>query len=196
MCSPCGPCAPPPNPVLFPAAMCCMVTPPPICPPTYPEPVKPLMITCPKSCGPWPNLTSDQEYILRYSNFYNNYNSDYHTSSPCDKPGKCDPGVGVCGPPKYCTDVRRRKKRPRPEDAGCPTGFKPCYMKMFPPADNHPCGVWCAEVQLCFSKPKYSNFYKPGPCKRPCCKHRPCTPPCCYDLPCKAACMNHPPGIH
>ncbi|CAH1112750.1 unnamed protein product [Psylliodes chrysocephalus] len=161
------------------------------CPPAPPPKPK---------CGPngprWPDLTEDQEYILRFSNFYNNYNKDYHTISPCSKPPKCVPGMGVCGPPRYCTDVKRKKNRPLAEEAGCPTGFKPCYMKMFPPADNHPCGVWCAEVQLCPQKPRQPKFYNPGPCKRPCCKHRPSSGRCIYDLPCKAACFRHVPGIH
>lgn len=38
---------------------------------------------------------------------------------------------------------------------GCPTGFKPCTMKLTPPPFCHPLGVWHAEIQPC--PPKESN---------------------------------------
>lgn len=82
--------------------------------------------------------------------------------------------------------------------AGCPTGYKPCQMKLCQPPGCDPLGTWKATVQPCPPKPKkrVSNQYVPEECTRPCCKHwKPKGGFCLYDKPCKAHCYDHPPGI-
>lgn len=129
------------------------------------------------------------------------------------RPGRqqnSEPPVHNCSPEKKqgvtidgrspCSGAERKKKEvkkaiPTP---GCPTGFKPCTMKLVAPPNCDPAGIWMAQVQPCPPKPakKVSNVYKPGPCKKPGCKHwKPKDPPCLYDQPCKAHCYNHPPGM-
>ncbi|KAK5644512.1 hypothetical protein RI129_005812 [Pyrocoelia pectoralis] len=84
------------------------------------------------------------------------------------------------------------------ENAGCPTGFKPCKMKLCPPPGCHPLDTWQATVQPCppKNKPRPSVKYYPGECTRPCCVHwKPKDGVCKYDQPCKAHCYDHPPGI-
>ncbi|KAJ8976441.1 hypothetical protein NQ317_016060 [Molorchus minor] len=207
----CGPCPTPcsnPCPAVFcppttrPIATCCMVCPPPILAPTVPQPVKPLQLPCCCS-GTQGEMSQEQAEKTRYANFYNNYNIDYHpdSSSACPPPAvenrknKCK-GVTTFGKSPCCEDYMKKKKPCG--DKGCPTGFKPCTMKMTPPPGCHPCGVWCAEIQACPPKPrkKVSCFYVPGPCTRPCCKHwKPKDGRCIYPKPCKAHCYNHPPGM-
>ncbi|VEN62400.1 unnamed protein product [Callosobruchus maculatus] len=166
-----------------PCATCCMVCPPPILAPTSPQPVKPLRLPCPTD-DMQPQMSEEEAERTRYANFYNNYNVDWHADSYNNR---CPPAP----------DTRDKCKGAYNVDKGCPTGFKPCTMKLTPPANCHPCGVWCAEIQPCPPKSKKkSNKYEPGPCKRPCCKHwKPKDGECQYDLPCKAHCYNHPPGI-
>ncbi|XP_063923952.1 keratin-associated protein 9-8-like isoform X1 [Zophobas morio] len=188
-CEPCcQPCCPP---CTFPFAQVTMCCPPPILAPTIPQPVKPLSLPCPPCCGP-PPLTPAEEERARYNNFYNNYNIDYHSVSPsCPY---CPPEI----PQKQrCCQDYTIKKDEGCCTAGCPTGFKPCSMKLTPPPCCDPCGVWCAQIQPCPPKPKNKNEkYVPGPCTRPCCKHwKPKEGPCLYDDPCKAHCFNHPPGM-
>lgn len=148
-------------------------------------------------------MTEQQAIDSRYSNFYNNYNVDYHNEGGknCSSNNDCPPakrkGATLDGNNPCCEDYRRKPPE-NCECGGCPTGFKPCTMKMTPPADCDPAGIWCAQVQPCPPKPlkKVSNVYNPGPCKRPCCKHwKPKDGPCLYDDPCKAHCYDHPPGI-
>ncbi|CAG9829560.1 unnamed protein product [Diabrotica balteata] len=190
-CGPCGPCFTSPcSPPIYPHAICCMSCPPPILLPTKPEPVEPLQMPCPiikDECIP-------EEVALqkRYHNFYNAYNEDWHCITPSNRGPKQIPERGK-KPKTNCEDYLRRRKSPT---RGCPTGFQPCYMKLSPPCNNHPCGIWVAEIQKCLPKPKKSNEYVPGPCTRPCCMHKPCSEQCCcYDFPCKAHCYDHPVGI-
>lgn len=133
----------------------------------------------------------------RYANFYNNYNIPYQsTYNPYEKPTHNNPrkayGATVDGKSPICCEDYRKK--PKKRDEGCPTGFKLCTMKLTPPCDGHPCGVWCAQIQPCPPKPKPKTTpYSPGECTRPCCKHwKPKQPPCKYDKPCPAACFDHP----
>ncbi|XP_030762737.1 uncharacterized protein LOC115887446 isoform X1 [Sitophilus oryzae] len=186
-------------PTTEPCVTCCMVCPPPIMAPTVPQPVKPLQLPCPVSAQDGPHISEEEAERTRYANFYNNYNIDWHAESrnasracPDPRTERCT-GVTTDGKNPCCPD----KKKPVEEDKGCPTGFKPCTMKLSPPNDCHPCGVWCAEVQPCPPKPKKKvSRYQPGPCKRPCCKHwKPKDGECQYDDPCKAHCFNHPIGI-
>nr|CAH7749038.1 unnamed protein product [Callosobruchus chinensis] len=140
-----------------PCATCCMVCPPPILAPTSPQPVKPLRLPCPTD-DIQPQMSEEEAERTRYANFYNNYNRDWHSDSynnrcpPApDTRNKCA-GVTIDGKTPYCEDYR--KKKVYNVDKGCPTGFKPCTMKLTPPANCHPCGVWCAEIQPCPPKPK------------------------------------------
>ncbi|EFA09789.1 uncharacterized protein LOC661071 isoform X1 [Tribolium castaneum] len=206
-CQPCS-CCPPPQciPCNVPYAQVTMTCPPPILVPTQPQPVKPLQLPCPPAPPSPPILTPEEAERSRYDNFYNNYNIDWHNdSSSCkdhDHDHCCTPekqrGQTVDGKTPCCEDYTKNKQqdecRPLP---GCPTGFKPCTMKLTPPPGCDPCGIWCAQVQPCPPKPKKkSKKYEPGPCTRPCCKHwKPKEGPCLYDDPCKAHCFNHPPGI-
>ncbi|XP_023014962.1 uncharacterized protein isoform X2 [Leptinotarsa decemlineata] len=157
---PCPPACVPIQPNTKPFATCCMVCPPPILAPTTPEPVKPLQLPCPTDNGNQQNVMSDEEAErTRYANFYNNYNIDWHPDGACaENQGPYDPrkdkckGVTSDGKNPCCEDYRRTKKQC--QDKGCPTGFKPCTMKLSPPPNCHPCGVWCAEVQPCPPKSK------------------------------------------
>lgn len=93
--------------------------------------------------------------------------------------------------------------------AGCPTGFKPCEMKLTPPPFCHPLGVWMAQIQPCPPKSGKSKEDKPSKPKKPkaassgkATKKASASKssnvkeePCLYDKPCKAHCFNHPPGI-
>lgn len=138
-------------------------------------------------------LTPEEAERSRFDNFYNNYNIDWHSESPCCK--SCCKAPEQSRKSRCCEDYTKQDDCcPAP---GCPTGFKPCTMRLTPPPCCDPCGVWCAQVQPCPPKAKKkTNIYQPGPCCRPCCKHwKPKEPPCLYDDPCKADCFNHPPGM-
>ncbi|XP_018575818.1 uncharacterized protein LOC108914473 [Anoplophora glabripennis] len=184
-----------------PFAACCMVYPPPILAPTSPEPVKPLQLPCPTPNNYEPEMSPEEAEETRYANFYNNYNIDYHTQSE-DAPNGGSAykemrdnesrGVTTDGKNPLCPE---KKKENNHRDKGCPTGFKPCTMKLCPPPGCHPCGVWCAEIQPCPPKPKkVSGPYEPKPCTRPCCKHwKPKDGECKYDGICKAHCFEPPP---
>ncbi|CAH1375587.1 unnamed protein product [Tenebrio molitor] len=186
----------------FPFAQVVMTCPPPIMAPTRPEPVKPLQLPCPPCCSN--EMTPEEAEATRYDNFYNNYNIDWHNDSPSWK-NNCN--TSCCTPAKRqgqtvdgkspCCDEYYTKQDDCCPAPGCPTGFKPCTMRLTPPPCCDPCGVWCAQVQPCPPKAKKkTNIYQPGPCCRPCCKHwKPKEPPCLYDDPCKADCFNHPPGM-
>ncbi|XP_056633876.1 uncharacterized protein LOC130443331 [Diorhabda sublineata] len=179
---------PPPT---YPHALCCMTCAPPILAPTQPQPVKPLMMPT-VCCGDDPPMSDEMAEKYRYMNFYNAYNEDWHMSTPSSRPPKQTP-QDTHPPSSKCEDYRRKRKQPT---KGCPTGFLPCDMKLSPPCNGHPCGVWSAEIQKCLPKPKKSNKYTPGPCTRPCCLHKPVPESCCcYDCPCKAHCYDHPVGI-
>lgn len=143
-------------------------------------------------------MTPEEAEETRYANFYNNYNIDYHTESHAESNGS-DPykasrskGVTIDGRNPQCEEGKK-KKEDHP-DKGCPTGFKPCTMKLTPPPGCHPCGVWCAEIQPCPPKPKNNvSGYKPKPCTRPCCKHwKPKNGECKHDGVCKADCFEIP----
>ncbi|KAL1490179.1 hypothetical protein ABEB36_012914 [Hypothenemus hampei] len=145
-------------PTTEPCVTCCMVCPPPIMAPTVPEPVKPLQLPCPYQTDQEPTMTAEEAERWRYANFYNNYNIDWHAEGQAGR-SNCPPvdprtsrckGVTTDGKNPCCP---KNKKLPV-EDKGCPTGFKPCTMKLTPPSDCHPCGVWCAKVQPCPPKPK------------------------------------------
>ncbi|XP_045473780.1 uncharacterized protein LOC123680116 isoform X1 [Harmonia axyridis] len=198
---PCPPACPPqacPMVNCMPFAQVLISKPPPILAPTRPQPVIPLRLPCPPSNKPR-QMTEEEALRWRYSNFYNNYNIDWHA----DGPG-CKKGDGKCrAPPGSFTVSGENPCCPRPCSAPscqdyCPTGFKTCTMRLTPPPCCDPCGTWTAEIQKCPPKPrkKVSYWYTPGPCTRPCCLHwRPKEGPCLYDAPCKAHCYNHPPGI-
>ncbi|XP_019879257.2 uncharacterized protein LOC109607180 isoform X1 [Aethina tumida] len=175
----------------FPFAACCHVSPPPILLPTSPRPVKPLQLPCPMSCPP--EMDPEEMFQKRYSNYYNYYNVDYKQK---EKSCKVNP-VRVIRT-SHCEDYSLKRSEPQ-EDPGCPTGFKPCSMKMTPPASRHPCDAWCAKIEPCPPKrKKKAEKYNGDPacCTRPCCKHwQPKEGPCMYDCPCKAHCYNHPVGI-
>lgn len=146
-------------------------------------------------------MSPEEAEEKRYANFYNNYNIDYHTQSAGETNGgesyramrdNKTRGVTIDGKNPLCPE---KKKEENHRDKGCPTGFKPCSMKLTPPPGCHPCGVWCAEIQPCPPKPKkVSGFYEPKPCTRPCCKHwKPKDGECQYDGICKAHCFEPPP---
>ncbi|RZC40857.1 hypothetical protein BDFB_000360 [Asbolus verrucosus] len=189
-CSPCtAPCCSPC--CSFPFAQVTMTVPPPILAPVRPAPVKPLQLPCPFP-SPEPAAGPQQRDIPgnRFDNFYNNYNEDYrsHNSGCGSEP--------PCPPKKKCEDYRKQNNDDHCPDPGCPTGFKPCTMKLTPPPCCDPYLPWCAQVQPCPPKPKKKNKLEFGPCTRPCCKHwKPKDGPCLYDDPCKAHCFNHPPGM-
>ncbi|XP_050304721.1 uncharacterized protein LOC126742185 isoform X2 [Anthonomus grandis grandis] len=143
-------------PTTEPCVTCCMVCPPPIMAPTVPQPVKPLSLPCPVQSNHEPEMSPEEAERTRYANFYNNYNIDWHAESqgssdahPDPRTDKCK-GVTTDGSNPCCP----KKKPVEEEDKGCPTGFKPCAMKLSPPAGCHPCGVWCAQIQPCPPKPK------------------------------------------
>lgn len=146
--------------------------------------------------GTQPAMSEEEAERTRYANFYNNYNVDWHAETggaAVEDPrrGRCS-GVTTDGKNPCCP-----KKPPPPrEDEGCPTGFKPCAMRLTPPPDCHPCGVWGAQIQPCPPKPKKKRAqYQPGECTRPCCKHwAPKEEACKYTDPCRAHCVNHPPN--
>lgn len=151
-------------------------------------------------------MTEEEAINSRHANFYNNYNVDYRTfgHEDAENQNNCSPekkkGTTLDGGDPCCEDYTKKrnnskKKTPIP---GCPTGFKPCTMKLTPPPNCDPAGLWIAQVQPCPPKPpkKVSNVYKSGECKRPGCKHWESKEgPCLYDEPCKAHCFNHPPGM-
>ncbi|XP_028130688.1 uncharacterized protein LOC114326492 isoform X2 [Diabrotica virgifera virgifera] len=150
-CQPCADCPMPPHPI------CCMSCPPPIVLPTVPEPVKPLMMPVEKCEN---RMTDEEQFLYRFANFYNNYNIDWRTEAlKCNGPPapdpramvKCKYGVTVDGKNPYVPRVHRNENCCT--DKGCPTGFKPCVVKMCPELPGHPCGLWCAEVQECAPKP-------------------------------------------
>ncbi|RZB39916.1 uncharacterized protein BDFB_007642, partial [Asbolus verrucosus] len=125
----------------FPFAQVTMTVPPPILAPTRPQPVKPLCIPCPES--PPTEMSPSEREHFRIDNFYNNYNIDWRERDSCG--GElltCDnytpkrSGVTVDGKSPCCD-------RPKLQDdccplPGCPTGFKPCAMKLTPPPCCHP----------------------------------------------------------
>lgn len=150
-------------------------------------------------------MSEEEAFKTRYANFYNYYNSEGKNDCSGSSGGgpipPCTPerkkGVTPDGKSPCCEDLMAKKK-PDCSVGGCPTGFKPCTMKMTPPYDCDPAGIWKATVLPCPAKPrkKVSTFYTPGPCTRPCCKHwKPKDPPCKYDDVCKAHCYDHPVGI-
>ncbi|XP_063923960.1 uncharacterized protein LOC135138046 isoform X2 [Zophobas morio] len=158
---PCAPCCPPCN---FPYAQVIISCPPPVLAPIYPEPVKPLGLFCPKTETPL--MTLQEREDSRYDSFYNNYNIDWHSESPryankYIRP-ECTPdkqkGQTVDGKSPCCDCLPCEPCL----DVGCPTGFKPCTMRLTPPPCCHPCGVWCAEIQPCPPKPKKCLHYKIG----------------------------------
>lgn len=128
---------------------------------------------------------------------------DYHNQGKkCGKSSRSSNipacGVTVDGQNPRCVDYRKNNNDDDCCLTGCPTGFKPCTMKLCPPPCCNPLDPWRAQIQPCPPKPrkKVSNKYTPGPCTRPCCKHwKPKDGPCLYDKPCKAHCFDHPPGI-
>lgn len=135
---------------------------------------------------------SDHEAdLVRFSNFYNAYNVDWRADSPCNfDPNFDDPrcpmkcSIGVCLDGKLPCIPRCPK--PPCCDNGCPTGFKPCRMRLIPPSDRHPCGLWCADVLDCPPPPPkkvYGTFVASKPCCRFCCIH---TDP----TKCKASCFS------
>lgn len=146
----------------------------------------------------------------RYDNFYNNYNIDYREQAIVHR--DLNGGGGCCGPPRQqgvtvdgkspcCEDyMQKRNGTDDCANKGCPTGFKPCQMRLSPPMCCNPIGVWGAQIMPCASKPtkpEVSSFLPPpDQCTRPGCKHwKPEGGPCLYDDPCKAHCFNHPPGM-
>ncbi|XP_049823689.1 uncharacterized protein LOC109607180 isoform X2 [Aethina tumida] len=133
----------------FPFAACCHVSPPPILLPTSPRPVKPLQLPCPMSCPP--ELSEQERMELRYDNYYNNYNIDWHSLGLGKTPEYPDPRTAKCrGATLDGRNPCEYVKPPRMNcDDGCPTGFKPCAMKMVGPL---PCGVWCAQIPKCTPK--------------------------------------------
>ncbi|XP_060528766.1 uncharacterized protein LOC132703487 [Cylas formicarius] len=181
-----------------PLQRCCyLFCPPPILVPTAPQPVRPLQWPLPKRTISEPKMSTEEAERIRYANFYNNYNIDWHSDSARDKQPSPDPrtdkwrGVTTDGKSPRCSDSENLKKVE--EDKGCPTGFKLCSMKVTPFSNCHPCGAWCAEIEPCPKKPKKkTGAYVAGACKRPCCKHwKPKDGDCEYTDPCKAHCFNH-----
>ncbi|CAH1125502.1 unnamed protein product [Ceutorhynchus assimilis] len=141
-----------------PCVTCCMVCPPPIMAPTVPEPVRPLQLPCPVAENQSQGMSDADAEKFRIANFYNNYNIDWRSEASRSSSRAPDPrtdkyqGVTTDGKSPYCPEAL--KKQEAKEDHGCPTGFKPCKMKLAPPKDCHPCGVWCAEIQACPPTPK------------------------------------------
>lgn len=88
---------------------------------------------------------------LRYDNYYNNYNIDWHSLGLGKTPEYPDPRTAKCrGATLDGRNPCEYVKPPRMNcDDGCPTGFKPCAMKMVGPL---PCGVWCAQIPKCTPK--------------------------------------------
>ncbi|CAG9861871.1 unnamed protein product, partial [Phyllotreta striolata] len=178
-----------PAPQSPPHIMCCHVRPPPICAPTSPEPVKPLRLPC--QDPPVRKMTRYEGDMVRFNNFYNNYNIDWRADSPCDfDPNWVDPranmkcaiGVTVDGKCPYFPKC----KKPPCCDKGCPTGFQPVRMRLTPPADRHPCGLWCGELYKCIVPPRRcvkGKFVPALPCCRFCCIHT-------NDHKCKASCFS------
>ncbi|XP_057664331.1 uncharacterized protein LOC130898810 isoform X3 [Diorhabda carinulata] len=189
------PCCPPPMPVCTgccpppPHPICCMPCPPPLVLPTLPEPVKPLMMPVEKCEN---RMSDEEQFIYRHANFYNNYNIDWKTEAikPCGPPSpdprsdiKSKTGVTIDGKNPLCPCGP--KKNDCCTDKGCPTGFKPCVMKMRPPANCHPCGLWCAEIQEC--PPKLVGKSNG---QRPCPKDSDICPIHCVPGKCKPMCFN------
>ncbi|KAF2901304.1 hypothetical protein ILUMI_04882 [Ignelater luminosus] len=166
-CGPCGgPCGPCCGPTLtskplcsppcpFPYLQVCMLTPPPCPAPTEPKYVKPLTLPCPPGLGNECKHDPETDFKTRFANFYNNYNVDYHSQgiNSCSSPRRSSGfGVTVDGQSPRCVDYRKRSN----DDClnGCPTGFKPCTMKLCPPPCCNPLDPWRAQVQPCPAKPR------------------------------------------
>ncbi|GJQ75898.1 hypothetical protein Trydic_g17958 [Trypoxylus dichotomus] len=159
----CEPCCQPVS-TEQPFAQVCFTCPPCIPLPTSPCPVKPLQLPCPPS-SPSPELLIQQEreaYNSRYDNFYNNYNINYHEQAIVHRDnhsrnGLCPPdrrgGVTVDGKGPCCEDYMLQKKDNGNANKGCPTGFKPCTMRLYPPQCCNPIAPWGATVMPCASKP-------------------------------------------
>ncbi|KAK9722841.1 hypothetical protein QE152_g19470 [Popillia japonica] len=160
-------CQPQPVPVVAepPHAQVCFTCPPCIPLPTAPCPVKPLQLPCPKT-GPTPEQMAEREreqYNSRYDNFYNNYNIDYHEQAIVHRDqngGTChsgarNRGVTVDGKSPQCEDylVQPRSGLDSCANKGCPTGFKPCTMKLAAPQCCNPIAPWGATIMPCASKP-------------------------------------------
>ncbi|KAL3267975.1 hypothetical protein HHI36_007111 [Cryptolaemus montrouzieri] len=138
----------------MPFAQVLISRPPPIMAPTRPQPVAPLKLPSLSSGRPR-QMTEEEALRWRYSNFYNNYNIDWHAEGPGHTKivAKCRAppgsftvaGCNPCCPQPACA--------PSGEDY-CPTGFKTCTMRLTPPPCWDPCGVWCAEIQKCPPKPR------------------------------------------
>ncbi|XP_022909634.1 DBF4-type zinc finger-containing protein 2 homolog [Onthophagus taurus] len=219
-CGPCPPCCPPNGNsnndkedddfTKRPFAQVCFSCPPHGPLPTVPQPVKPLCMPCLKGQPPTPEQMAQKERETnpgsRYDNFYNNFNVDYHQQAMSDEKGT-PPRTGHEGPcgrdgKRPCADYKKIKIEPRTHyDSGCPTGFKPCQMRLCPPPCCNPIGVWRAQVMPCPPGGKKDisvpNLLPPPECcTRPGCKHwKPPGGPCLYEAPCRAHCFNHPPGM-
>ncbi|KRT82871.1 hypothetical protein AMK59_3584 [Oryctes borbonicus] len=208
----CEPCCQPVSPACeLPFAQVCFTCPPCIPLPTSPCPVKPLQLPCPQSSTD-PQQTIQEErdaYNSRYDNFYNNYNIDYHEQAIVHRdqqggnsmyaPAR-QQGVTVDGKRPHCEDYLQQKKNNGDGNKGCPTGFKPCSMRLFPPQCCNPIAPWGATIMPCPPKPPKPDVSTvlppPELCTRPGCKHwKPEGGPCLYDDPCKAHCFNHPIGM-
>ncbi|KAK4875224.1 hypothetical protein RN001_011646 [Aquatica leii] len=185
-----SPCSPQCSPLDFPFLQVCMMEPACTLAPTAPQYVKPLALP---NINPPPPPPRDPEadFISRKSNFYNYHNVDYRkTGRELDPP----PNPRQRPKEKYCEDYKAQKDG---SSKGCPTGFKPCEMRLCPPPCCNPLGTWTATVMPCpIKRTVPDNRYVPGPCTRPCCLHwYPKGGFCKYDAPCKAHCYDHPPGI-
>lgn len=108
-------------------------------------------------------MSSEEAENSRYDNFYNSYNNDWHNNavlSTCEP--KCRPcctlekqkGQTLDGKSPCCFDYPKNDTWCPPP--GCPTGFKPCSVKLTPPQCCDPCGVWKAKIQPC--PPKRKNL--------------------------------------
>ncbi|KAK9881765.1 hypothetical protein WA026_017284 [Henosepilachna vigintioctopunctata] len=156
------PCPPQQCPMVgcMPFAQVLISRPPPILAPTRPQPVVPLKLPCAPPAAPR-RMTEEEALQWRYSNFYNNYNIDWHSeglSCKKEKP-KCraPPGtMTVTGEDPCCPETPKKC-----EEDYCPTGFKTCSMRLTPPPCWDPCGVWCAEIQKCPPKPRKKLFQLP-----------------------------------
>ncbi|XP_044754682.1 uncharacterized protein LOC123313751 isoform X2 [Coccinella septempunctata] len=156
--APCPPSCPPqgcPMVSCMPFAQVLISKPPPILAPTRPQPVVPLKLPCQPSNKPR-QMTEEEALRWRYSNFYNNYNIDWHADGPgCKKPDiKCRAPPGsftVTGENPCCS---RPSSAPQPCEDYCPTGFKTCTMRLTPPPCCDPCGTWTAQIQKCPPKPR------------------------------------------
>ncbi|KAK5644484.1 hypothetical protein RI129_005784 [Pyrocoelia pectoralis] len=129
-----------------------MLDPPCTVVPFEPKYVKPLQMPSP----PLQKCESEAEGLRnRTLNFYNNYNIDYHLTGDEFKCKK----IPKRNMPHYTATVGGRfPNSPHTGeeciDEGCPTGFKPCKMKLCPPIGCHPLGTWYASIQPCSPKAK------------------------------------------